>query len=157
MTNLSVPSQKLLVNKFFLGLAVLVSLIGFLDSVYLTISHYQGELPACTIVEGCNIVLTSSYSTILGVPISVLGAVYYLTILVGSIAYIDTKRAAILKFTAIATSIGMLASLYFFYLQLAVIKAWCQFCILSLITSTLLFVFGCITYWTLRNKENTTL
>lgn len=130
-------------NTLYAAVFAVVSLLGFLDASYLTLEHFRGTIPPCTIAHGCATVLTSSYSTIAGIPVALLGVLYYLAILVGTIVYLDTKNDIVLKRVAQATILGLLASLYFFGLQWLVIKAWCQYCLVSITTSTLLFIHGC--------------
>ena len=81
---------------------------------------------------------------ILGIPVALLGAIYYLVIFALVIAYLDTKKEQVLYFTARFTSIGFLASLWFLYLQLFVIKEICLYCVISVFTSTTLFILGII-------------
>lgn len=136
---LKVQTRK---NTLFAAIFIVVGLLGFLDSSYLTLEHFRGTIPPCSIAHGCATVLTSSYSIIAGVPVALLGALYYLSILIGTIIYLDTKSNVILKRVAQVTILGLLASLYFFGLQWLVIKAWCQYCLVSISTSTLLFIHG---------------
>ena len=75
-----------------------------------------------------------------GVPVALLGAVYYLTVLFGAVSYLDTGRKKILERFAWLTVLGVLASVYFVFLQVAVIKAICLYCIISAATSTAIFV-----------------
>ncbi len=123
----------------FLGLAPL----GFLDATYLTIEHFLNRVPPCTIVHGCEAVTTSSYSMLFGViPTSLLGALYYLALILGLIYYLDSKQAVILKGIAAFTAIGFVFSLWLVYLQLFVIHAICLYCMISAISSTCLFILG---------------
>lgn len=119
-----------------------VSILGFLDAAYLSLEHFLGRVPPCSIVEGCEQVTTSVYSIIAGVPVALLGAVFYLTVLVLSIVYLDTKRNGPLTFVACLTIIGFVASLAFVYIQLFVIHAICIYCMFSALTSTTLFILG---------------
>ena len=119
-----------------------VSLLGFLDATYLAIEHYRGVVPPCAIVTGCETVTTSQFSLILGVPVALLGAMYYLLLTVLSILYFDTKNERWIKQAAILTPLGLLASTWFIYLQAFIIKAWCLYCLGSAVTSTLLFIVG---------------
>ena len=64
-----------------------VSFFGFLDATYLTINHYQGKIPPCSIVVGCEIVTTSRYSLFLNIPVALIGAIYYLTVFVLTVLY----------------------------------------------------------------------
>ena len=121
-----------------------VSLLGFLDAAYLTIEHYRGVVPPCAIVTGCETVTTSQFSLILGVPVALLGAMYYLLLTVLSILYFDTKNERWIKRAAILTPLGLLASTWFIYLQAFIIKAWCLYCLGSATTSLALFVLGMV-------------
>lgn len=121
---------------------IIISFLGFLDATFLTAEHYLGPLLGCPIFGGCDEVLISPYSAVGGIPVALFGAIYYLAIFILSIAYFDTRRAKILRFVTNLTPLGFIASLWFLYLQLFVIKALCFYCIISLITSTLLFVLG---------------
>ena len=118
-----------------------MSAIGLLDAGYLTFKHYLGGIPPCTI-RGCEVVLTSAQSEIAGVPVALLGALYYIMILALSLAYIISKKEMVIRHAAYLTPTGLLASAYFVYLQLFVIKAICLYCMASAATSTILFMLG---------------
>ncbi|MDA1060357.1 MAG: vitamin K epoxide reductase family protein [bacterium] len=133
--------SKLLPKKLNWWL-IIISFIGFLDTSYLTISHYTGLDLGCSITKGCESVTTSAYSVIYGIPLSLLGLLYYFTILFLSLLYYDTKNRKILSFIPPLTTVGFLFSLWLVYLQIFVIEAICQYCMLSAITSTILFILG---------------
>jgi uncharacterized membrane protein len=128
--------------KWILALFLVFSLAGFADASYLTVTHYAGTPPECSIFHGCEKVTTSPYATLGGVPLALLGMIYYAAIILLIIAYLDTRREGILLFTARATVVGFLASAWFVYLQLYVIQAVCPYCMLSALVSTILFVLG---------------
>ncbi|MBL4694621.1 vitamin K epoxide reductase family protein [Candidatus Gracilibacteria bacterium] len=127
--------------KWLLWGLIIVSFIGFLDATYLTILHYTGADALCAI-GGCNEVLTSEYSIIFGIPMALLGAIYYLSVFLLSVFYYESRNAKVLKILSLYTIAGLLASAYFVYLQLFVIGKICQYCMLSATTSTILFIFG---------------
>ena len=142
---LPLAEVKTAVVAFFL----IVAILGFADASYLTIEHYRGVIPPCSATEGCEAVLTSSYSVIFGVPTSLLGALYYLAVAVGAFMYLESKHgageikahhAAILKWTLIATAFGFGMSLWFVYLQLFILHSICVYCMGSATTSTVLFI-----------------
>lgn len=118
--------------------SLLVALVGFADAVYLTIEHYRNVIPPCTI-GGCETVLTSTYSSIFGIPQAVLGAIYYLVILVGFFAYFDSKNKTLLKWTLVVPVIGFIYELWLVYLQLFVVHSICQYCMLSALVTLVLF------------------
>lgn len=120
---------------------LVVSFLGFLDATYLVAQQYLGTIPPCVITTGCETVLTSEYSVILGIPLALLGSVYYLLLFLLAIFSLDMKRE-IIRLAAFLTPIGFLASLYFIYLQLFVIQEICSYCIVSAATSTILFIIG---------------
>lgn len=121
----------------------LVALAGFIDATYLTVEHYMNALPPCVIGD-CELVLTSKFSEVAGVPVALLGAIYYLAIIVLVIIYFDTKREVFIRSALFVTTAGMLASLWFTFLQIFIIHAFCQFCLISAATSTTLFVISII-------------
>ena len=127
---------KLLISIF------VIALIGFADASYLTVEHFQGKIPPCSVVEGCERVLTSSYSVVAGIPVSLAGSIYYLLVLIGLFAYFDTKNESILKWTLHLTALGFLASLAFLYLQAFVIHSYCLYCLGSIATSTAIFAIA---------------
>lgn len=128
---------------FRLGFSFLiVSFIGFLDATYLAVKHYIGGAIPCSITQGCEVVTTSQYAVILNIPVALLGAIYYLIIFVLAVLYIDTRRESIINFISRFTIIGLIASLWFVYLQVFVIEALCFYCLISAFTSLLLFVLG---------------
>lgn len=129
---------------------LVVAIIGFADSAYLTIEHYRGVIPPCT-TDGCEQVLTSSYSQVAGIPVALLGAVYYFAMALAAFIYLESKHAAanvqahhsaILKWALILTVLGLACSVWFVYLQAVVLGAFCQYCLVSAGTSTILFFTG---------------
>jgi uncharacterized membrane protein len=133
----------------------IIALLGFIDATYLAVEHFANEVPPC-VVGNCEIVLTSRFSEIAGVPVSLLGALYYLTLVVLIIIYIDTKKEVMLRSAMFITVVGFVASIWFVSLQAFVIGAYCQFCLISAALSTALFV---VSIWVLRKyrvKETST-
>lgn len=138
-------------RRHALGIAMLIiSFLGFLDASYLTVEHYRGVIPPCSIVLGCEVVATSKYSLLFQVPVSLLGTLYYLTVFVLSVAYLESKNKNWLTAAAVLTPLGFLFSAWFVYLQLFVIHAICIYCMGSALTSTGLFVLG---IFELRTKD----
>lgn len=119
-----------------------ISFVGFFDAVYLTIQHYQNGIPPCYGFQGCDLVLTSRYSTVRGVPISLIGAIYYLAIFISGIWFIDSKNSKALSVLAYLPMGGFAVSLLLLYLQVFVIKAVCDYCVISAASSTVLFILG---------------
>jgi uncharacterized membrane protein len=144
MKNLEISSNKRLVTipkRIILALAI-ISFIGFLDATYIVAKHYLGEIPPCGLTGECEAVLTSQYATVFNIPVALGGVIYYLFIFILLIAYLDTKNNRLIFIISSIILIGFLASLWFVYLQLFVIKAICIYCIISALICTILFFIG---------------
>ena len=120
---------------------LLLALIGFADATYLTVEHFANIIPPCT-TGGCEIVLTSKYSQIFGIPYSLLGSVYYLFIAVMSLLYFDTKKEIFLRIPLFVSVVGLIFSLGFVSIMAFVIKALCPYCVVSATTSILIFALS---------------
>ena len=137
--------MKSTIPQWIILTMLLLSIIGLADSSYLTSRHIisHGGLVTCGI-EGCGPVLNSQYAEMFGIPVAVLGVIFYGLVFLGLLIYLAKQKKRVLKFVSRFTVVGFLASLYFVYLQLFVIESICAFCFVSAITSTLLFVLGMI-------------
>ena len=149
MTNSKTLFYKLLGSPTKKAIIIgLLSFFGLIDASYLAAKHYSGTIPPCAIVKGCEAVTTSQYATISlpavegGVSVALLGAIYYLIVLIISIAIIETKNDSLKKFLAGFSAIGLLASIWFISLQLFVIKALCLYCLVSAFTSISIFILA---------------
>jgi uncharacterized membrane protein len=124
-------------------IAIVASIIGFIDSAYLTIIKFTHMPIYCTPGLGnCETVQNSQWSTIWGIPIALLGAIAYLVLI---LCFVFEKRIPLLKqysqYIVFGTTFfGFLFSLFLTYLELFVIHAICQWCILSAICMTVAFV-----------------
>ena len=124
-------------------LVALVALAGVFVALYLTLYKlgYIGTL-ACA-VGSCETVQTSKWATFLGFPVGAWGVGYYLVVL--SIALIgltprfaDTRRLS--EILVLLTGCGLLFSVWLTYLELFVIHAICQWCVISAILAMILFI-----------------
>ncbi len=122
------------------ALAALLSLLGLADALYLTVEHLSGRSVQCTIVSGCSEVLSSPYAVVAGVPLAAVGAAAYFSVFaLATLAAFGYRVAGTLLLPL--TSAMFLVSLWLIYLQAFVIRAFCQFCLLSAgITFCLLLV-----------------
>src|SRR5215510_14555702 len=112
------------------GLAMLVSLIGLVDSIYLTVQHLTGQSVRCSVTNGCSAVLSSHYATIAGVPTAAFGAAaYFAAFSLATLAVFGYARAR----TALAILVApmLIMTLWLFYVQAFVLRAFCEYCLLS--------------------------
>lgn len=117
-------------TKWIYVVATVLALVGLTDALYLTIQHLSGSSVPCSVTGGCEEVLTSSYAVLAGIPLAGIGAAAYFSAFSLSIlAAFGYRSAAKLLLPLVGTMV--LVSVWLFYLQAAVIRAFCQFCLLS--------------------------
>jgi uncharacterized membrane protein len=121
--------------------AAIVALIGLGDSIYLTVHHLAATPVPCSIVEGCETVLTSQYAEIAGVPLAAFGAASYFLAFALALLAAFGNRTMWRAFGALVVFMALF-TLWLLYLQAFVIHAFCQFCLFSAATTfTLLILF----------------
>lgn len=119
--------------------AAVFAIIGIADSIYLAVHHYTAEPVPCGITGGCETVLTSSYAEISGIPIAAFGALAYFAAFSFAILAAFGNRVMWTLFGLQATAMAAV-SLYLIYVQGFVLKAFCQFCLVSAATCLCLFL-----------------
>ena len=125
-------------RKFYIA-AVLLSLLGLADALYLTIEHVTGQSVKCTIISGCSEVLSSPYAVVAGIPLAALGAAAYFTVFSLATLAASGYRAAGTLLTPIITAM-FFVSIWLIYLQAFVIREFCQYCLFSAAVTTALLV-----------------
>jgi|SRR3989344_5883768 len=136
--------------NWILWAIIALALVGFTDSAFLLAKRVSGAPIPCFITSGCDTVSKSPYSVMFGVPLAAWGVLFYLGIGFLALLYMDTKNLLIAKLIPIATTLGFISSAYFIYVQKFLIKAFCIYCILSAIVSTILFALGIIIWRKLK-------
>jgi uncharacterized membrane protein len=134
-----------------LAIILVLAFLGLIDSVYLAHAALSDTALSCGIsgLDGCNIVAQSAYSRIFGVPNGIYGVVFYALTLILSFVMIRSYHSWMLKLLLALTSAGLIASFYFLYLQVFLIKALCIYCLGSFIAALLI----CGASWLLRCRE----
>jgi len=130
------------VPRWWVYLFVVISILGFLDATFLAVKHISGGVIPCTITAGCEKVTTSSYATVAGIPVALLGALYYFSIFFLSLVYLSSGKPILFKLFTRSSIIGVVASFWFVYVQLFILHALCIYCLFSAATSTALFILA---------------
>lgn len=119
-----------------------LALAGMGLTAYLTISAWSGQSVAgCVAGSGCDLVLTSRWSRLLGLPTSLWGLLAYAAL--AGIAWIK-QRDAHWKLAWVISLFGVLYSLYLTLISLVELKAACPYCLTSL--ALMLAILGIVTY-----------
>jgi uncharacterized membrane protein len=123
---------------------IVLAVAGLIDSLYLSWLKVTGNTAACSGIGDCETVANSRFSEIGGFPISILGVLGYLLIIV--LLLLELRRPKWGEPLTMAvfgiTLVGTLYSAYLTYLEVAVLQAICPFCVVSAIVMTLLFVLS---------------
>jgi uncharacterized membrane protein len=107
---------------------LVLAVLGFMISAYLTWTHFAGLTPVCTgSGEGCETVQSSRYASILGTPVALLGLVAYGGLVFSAVVW----RDAGIYLGFLISFVGTLFSAYLTYLEIFVIGALCQWCLAS--------------------------
>jgi dihydroorotate dehydrogenase subfamily 2 len=123
-------------------LIIVLSIVGILDTTYLTFDHFTNTIPYCADSAwiDCGAVLKSAYSVIWGIPLTLIGLIYYATIFVlTSFGLLRKNRLALSLIIGLSMG-GLLFSIILLYLQIAIIHAICLYCTLSGIVTTSIFL-----------------
>jgi uncharacterized membrane protein len=121
---------------------MILGIVGALDAGYLTLKHYTRTPLGCSLLAGCDKVTTSEYAEIAGIPVALLGLAYYLAIAGMAGLHIARGGRRAMAMLIMLSPVGFAASIWFVYLQVAVIGALCAYCIASAATSTGILIVG---------------
>ena len=131
-------------------LAIALTVIGFLVATYMTIYAITSNDNMCVGSQDCSVVNASKYSKInvagFEIPVAVLGMTGYAAIL--AVLLLDRRidflrQNGSLVFFGLSL-MGFLFTLYLVYIEIALIRAYCPFCIASQIAMTLIFILSVI-------------
>ena len=115
-----------------------LSFLGLVDSAYLIFKRYKKEPLVCPITHNCDIVTESKWSKIFRVHNDILGAIFYLTMMVGVILFLSYPSIKI--YLSISSGLALLFSIFLMFIQTYKIKNFCFYCILSAIINFLIFI-----------------
>jgi uncharacterized membrane protein len=124
-------------------LLALFALLGVLLAAYM--SAYKLGLFGTILCGsgGCETVQNSPWAVFLGVPVPFIGLFGYGAMFVLSLLALQPRFALNRSLAALllaGATLGLLFTVYLNYLELAVIHAWCRWCIGSAVIMTLIFL-----------------
>ena len=133
-------------DKRLSQLTIAFAVIGLLVSIYMTIFKITNNQNMCIGSHGCSIVNASRYSELNGIPVAVIGVAGYAALL--AVLLLERKpgffkQNGTMIFFGLALT-GFLFTVYLIYVEIALIKAYCPFCITSQVAMTILFILSVI-------------
>jgi len=121
-------------------------IIGLLVSVYMTIFKITSNENMCIGSKDCSVVNASRYSEVNGIPVAVIGVAGYSALL--AVLWLERKpgffkqNGSMIFFGLSLT--GFLFNIYLIFVEVALIKAYCPFCITSQVAMTIIFILSVI-------------
>lgn len=133
----------------------ILALAGLLIASFLAYEYnFTGPIPCLIGGGGCDVVRSSQYAKFLGVSVPYLGILYYLGVAFGSILCIQSESTVLKKLFQLFTFSGFIFSLYLTYLEGFVIKAYCFWCLISLLIATFIFLINVIKIKTIHENRD---
>ncbi|HBV01256.1 MAG TPA: hypothetical protein DEF00_02565 [Candidatus Taylorbacteria bacterium] len=126
-------------------IVILCALCGFLLALFIHIKKKLSAPIVCPIGHSCDPVVHSDYSRFLGIPVEILGMVYYFLILLhySLFSIFPAPGANELGFVFIGVSaLAFLFSLYLTAVQAFILKEWCTWCLISAALCAFIFFAG---------------
>lgn len=121
--------------------SLVLATIGLALSLYLSYVHFNLDALVCS-GGGCEIVQTSRYSEMFGIPIAFMGVAMFITLIVAIVVrerkpeYTDILGTAIVGILLTA----VLYWAYLTYIELNVLYAVCQWCVATSIVTVIMLV-----------------
>jgi uncharacterized membrane protein len=131
-------------DKWLYRTSIALVIIGLLVSIYMTIYKITSNDAMCLGSGDCSTVNASQYAEVNGVPVAVVGVMGYAAIL--GLLYLERrggyfKQNSTLLIFGLALT-GFLFTVWLIYVEIALIRALCPFCITSQIAMTLIFIIS---------------
>jgi len=120
------------VRRIFVTIAVLAVAGMTVSSVSLYHHYGTSKTSYCDFGESfnCDIVNRSTYSTVLGIPVALIGILGYATLLGLATLYRAKAETPLLLLAASVGGLGF--ALYLTYIEMFVLATWCILCLSSL-------------------------
>jgi len=142
-----------LITRLMTAVAVLAVCGVVISSVSLQHHFATSKTAYCEIGENfsCDIVNRSEYSSILGIPVALIGMLGYAALAGLATVYRGRRETPTLLFAAAAA--GLAFALYLTYIEGHVLGVWCILCLSSLALITLTTLLSAVIWWKARGQS----
>ncbi|MDP3696963.1 MAG: vitamin K epoxide reductase family protein [Candidatus Taylorbacteria bacterium] len=130
-------------------LIIFLAFGGFLIALY--IRHHKKNIQEaliCPLKANCDTVIHSDYSKFLGIPVEILGTIYYIFIAVGYgliVIFPTLGLPLIASGLMFATVCAFTFSIYLTLIQAFILKNWCTWCLISAVICVAIFAIDAST------------
>lgn len=123
---------------------IMLAVLGLLDSIYLVWVKYTGAYALCGPIGNCESVNSSQYSEIFGIPISLLGVGAYA--IISALLLQENRSESWAEYGSMIvfgmSLLGVLYSIYLKFIEVAVLRAICPYCVVSAIILIILLILS---------------
>jgi uncharacterized membrane protein len=140
-------------TRLIILLVAIVAFLGLLNAMYLFMTHETGSVTCLVSGDGCQAVAESPYSELYGIPLALLGSVFYAGVFILAALALSFKHVLIRRLIFMGAVAGLLFSVYTSILMVFVIQAFCEYCALSIVDSILLFILAVVLMRSTRAAE----
>ena len=131
-------------DKWLYRASVALVVLGLLVSIYMTIYKVTSNDDMCLGSGDCSTVNASKYSEVNNIPVAVFGVIGYLAILA---VHSFENRNRFFKQNSTVMIFGMALTGFIFtvwliYVEVALLKAICPFCVTSQVAMTIIFMIA---------------
>lgn len=137
-------TQHIKVPRWLAPTGLILSLLGIADTIYLTIGHYTAHFSfACptTSFINCESVTTSSYSVILGVPVALLGLIFFIIMFCLQLPQVWRINSKILRLGRLLFSAsGIVTAFWLIFVEFHRLHEICLYCTASHLLALGLFI-----------------
>ncbi|OGI94968.1 hypothetical protein A3A03_02230 [Candidatus Nomurabacteria bacterium RIFCSPLOWO2_01_FULL_40_18] len=122
---------------------------GFLVARYIYTHKKARKSLVCPIRFDCNTVINSDYSKFLGIPVELLGMIYYALVTIAYFVFIfggEVVPGPIIGIFITVSLGAFIFSLYLIVVQIFILRKGCSWCIVSSVISVTIFILTIFAY-----------
>jgi uncharacterized membrane protein len=121
---------------------IVLTVLGLFTAGYLTWSHYSGQPVYCGQSGSCELVNSSRFAYLGPIPVALIGLTGYVIILVLSLIPPQEDRQWPMLLIFGGALVGVMLQWYLFYIEVAVLRAICYWCVTSQAIITMIFLLS---------------
>jgi len=132
-------------RPILLSVLLALAFVGIADAWYLSMSALTDTALSCdlgAVLDGCNIVAKSEFSHFFGLPLAMYGVAFFAVVFVIAAIQLVTPHKTLFRLLYALGVLGSVASVLFLFIQIAVIKALCIYCIASAVITFLIWLIS---------------
>jgi vitamin-K-epoxide reductase (warfarin-sensitive) len=133
-------------RRLYLAIAVLAVAGALVSAVSLTHHYRKDKTTFCDFGESfnCDVVNRSSYSTLVGIPVALIGILGYTSLF--GLATFYRYKAETPGMLLLAATVGLGFAFYLTYIEAYVLATWCILCLSSLTVIVLITVLSSVLF-----------